>query len=194
MMPSAKQIEEHEERGGRWLSIAPKQSPDLIDYDEVRYSVVRLTREGEAVCVHRGEAFYTIADDKRKRCADERAMMAMMEEHDWRPIDEAGNPMTLLAERDELKRALDNALQNNSNGLAKMREQADDIDNLTAERDQDRARVNQLENLLHELADEVRAQKRTAAYQRSHGRPATAGRRRIDIAKYLARAGIEVKP
>lgn len=93
-----------------------------------------------------------------------------------------------------IQRALTNALQNNRNVLAKLREQAEDIDNLTAELDKHRARANLLENLLHDLADEVRAQKRTAAYQRSHKQRATAGRRRIDIEAYLTRAGIAVKP
>lgn len=91
-----------------------------------------------------------------------------------RAIRSAGPRLIEAGERDDPKLAL--------------------IDNLTAERDRYRARANLLENLLHDLADEVRAQKRTAAYQASHGQPATTGRRRIDIEGYLAKAGIEVKP
>lgn len=67
-----------------------------------------------------------------------------------------------------------------------------DLAGMTADRNRHRARVQQLEDILNELASEVNAQKRTAAYQRAHGQTVTAGRRRLDIESYLKR--IEVEP
>lgn len=89
MRPTKEQIAAHEERGGRWMLLCRGQvvmRRYRVSGDAIIYEWRPFGSEGKTVPLSSGEenaGFWTDAD--------------------WRPIDEAGNPIALLQEIEQLR-------------------------------------------------------------------------------------------